>query len=67
MRKLLENYGGEKINNIEEGLKIADYVSLHMPLTSETKDLLNYSILKKMKKNSIIVNTARGGIINEKI
>ena len=36
-----------------------------MPFTPETKNLINYSILKKMKKNSIIVNTARGGIINE--
>jgi D-3-phosphoglycerate dehydrogenase len=36
-----------------------------MPLTSETKNLINYNVLKKMKKNSIIVNTARGGIINE--
>ena len=61
----IKKYGGLKINNIEDGLKIADYISLHMPLTSETKNLLNYSIFKKMKKNSIIVNTARGGIINE--
>ena len=36
-----------------------------MPLTNETKDLINYSILKEMKKNAFIVNTARGGIINE--
>ena len=54
-----------KINSIIDGLKIADYVSLHMPLTKETKNLINYSILKQMKKNAIIVNTARGGIINE--
>ncbi len=63
--KTIKNYGGVKINNIEDGFKIADYVSLHMPLTSETKNLLNYSVFKKMKKNSIVVNTARGGIINE--
>ena len=62
---IIENHGGIKINNIEDGLKIADYVSLHMPLTSETKNLLNYSVFNKMKKNSIVVNTARGGIINE--
>ena len=37
-----------------------------MPLTIETKDLINYSVLQKMKSSSIIVNTARGGIINEK-
>ena len=64
-KDVIEKHGGIKIDNIEEGLKNADYVSLHMPLTPETKDLINYSIIKKMKNNSIIVNTARGGIINE--
>jgi len=63
--KIIKDHGGIKVDHIEEGLKIADYVSLHMPLTKETKNLLNYSVFKKMKKNSIIVNTARGGIINE--
>ena len=62
---IIKNHGGIKVTNIEDGLKIADYVSLHMPLTAETKNLLNYSVFKKMKKNSIVVNTARGGIINE--
>jgi D-3-phosphoglycerate dehydrogenase len=64
-KDVIEKHGGIKIDNIEEGLKNADYVSLHMPLTPETKDLINYSIIKKMKNTSIIVNTARGGIINE--
>ena len=63
--KVIKEYGGIKIENIEDGLKIADFVSLHMPLTPETKNLLNYSVIKKMKNNAIIVNTARGGIINE--
>ncbi len=63
--KIVKKSGGIKVSSIIEGLKIADYVSLHMPLTKETKNLINYSILKQMKKNSIIVNTARGGIINE--
>ena len=63
--QIIKEHGGIKVSSIEEGLKIADYVSLHMPLTNETKDLLNYDIFKKMKKNSILVNTARGGIINE--
>ena len=62
---VIKNYGGIKVNDIEEGLMKADYVSLHMPLTHETKNLINYNVLKKMKKNSIIANTARGGIINE--
>ena len=63
--KIIKDFGGVKVKSISEGLKIADYVSLHMPLTNETKNLINYSILKEMKKNAIIVNTARGGIINE--
>ena len=63
--QIIKEHGGIKVSKIEEGLKIADYVSLHMPLTNETKDLLNYDVFKKMKKNSILVNTARGGIINE--
>ena len=63
--KIIKEFGGIKVDKIENGLKIADYVSLHMPLTNETKNLINYTALKTMKKNSIIVNTARGGIINE--
>jgi|TARA_B110001452_G_C15226092_1_gene424951 D-3-phosphoglycerate dehydrogenase / 2-oxoglutarate reductase len=62
---VIKKHGGVKIDNIEDGLKIADFVSLHMPLTPETKNLINYSVIKKMKTNAIIVNTARGGIINE--
>ena len=38
-----------------------------MPLTNETKNLINYSTLKEMKKNAIVVNTARGGIIMRSI
>tara|TARA_Y100000768_G_scaffold354280_1_gene307149 strand:- start:1238 stop:2197 length:960 start_codon:yes stop_codon:yes gene_type:complete len=63
--KIIREFGGIKVDKIEDGLKIADYVSLHMPLTNETRNLINYSVLKNMKKKSIIVNTARGGIINE--
>ena len=48
--KIIKDFGGIKVNRLEEGLKIADYISLHMPLTQETKNLLNYSVFKKMKK-----------------
>ena len=61
----IEKAGGEKIESLDEGLKICDYMSLHVPLTEKTKDLIKYSKLKIMKKESIIINTARGGIINE--
>ena len=63
--KIINNLGGKKVSSIDEGLKIADFVSIHMPLSDKTKNLFNYELIKKMKKNSIIINTARGGIINE--
>ena len=39
--KIIKEYGGIKVNTINEGLNIADYVSIHMPLNSETKDLID--------------------------
>ena len=43
----------------------SDVISIHLPLTKSTSNMFNYSLFKKMKKNSYIVNTARGEIINE--
>ena len=43
----------------------SDIISIHLPLTKSTSNMFNYSLFKKMKKNSYIVNTARGEIINE--
>jgi D-3-phosphoglycerate dehydrogenase len=46
-------------------VKIMDALSLHIPLNDETKNMINLDLLKTMKKNCIIINAARGGIINE--
>lgn len=43
----------------------ADLISFHVPLTSSTKDMIRYDQLKSMKEDAIVINTARGGIINE--
>ena len=64
-KEKIEKMGGKKIENLEEAVKSMDVISLHMPLTEKTKNLFNYELLKKMKKNCIIINAARGGIINE--
>ena len=61
----IENLGGKKVDNLEEAVKTMDVISLHMPLTDKTENLINYNLLKTMKKNCIIINAARGGIINE--
>ena len=63
--EMIEKFGGQKIENLDDGLKNCDYVSLHVPLNEKTKNLIDYSKLKNMKRDAIIINTARGGIINE--
>lgn len=48
---------------LEEVLSHADFLSLHMPVTSETKGMINKETLSFMKPNAILVNTGRGGLI----
>ena len=43
----------------------SDVISLHCPLTPETKDLFDLKTFKSMKKNALLINTARGGLIND--
>ncbi len=50
---------------LEEGLREADVVSVHTPLTPETKHLIDAKAIALMKKNAIIVNTSRGAVIDE--
>lgn len=50
---------------IEEVFKRADYISLHIPLTPETKNLIGERLLSMMKPTAYIINTARGSIIDE--
>ena len=52
--------------SIDEVLKTADYVTIHMPLTPETKDLFNAKSIAEMKNDAVVLNMARGGIVNEK-
>jgi D-3-phosphoglycerate dehydrogenase len=51
--------------DLETLLKASDYLSLHTPLTPETRHLINADALAKMKSSAIVVNTARGGLIDE--
>ena len=61
----VESLGGKKVENLKEAVKTMDAISLHIPLNNETKNMINLDLLKTMKKNCIIINAARGGIINE--
>lgn len=63
--ELLE-IGFKKIETLEEFFSKMDFISIHAPLTSETKNLVNEKILSCANPNLILVNTSRGGIVNEK-
>src|ERR1700733_3786333 len=52
----------EKVDDVYEG---SDFITVHMPMTDETKGMINTAAFAKMKKGVRILNCARGGIVNE--
>lgn len=62
----LENELGAKKMSLNSILKKSDIISLHLPLNSKTKNLLNEKALSQLKPSAILINTARGEIIDEK-
>ena len=52
--------------SIAEVCEVADFVTIHMPLNEETKNLFNADSISKMKSDAVVLNMARGGIVNEK-
>ncbi len=50
---------------IERVIAESDYISIHLPATPETKEIINAALLAKMKKSAIIVSVGRGEVINE--
>ncbi|MGZ3525440.1 MAG: phosphoglycerate dehydrogenase [Thermodesulfobacteriota bacterium] len=57
---------GVDLVSLEELLRRSDFISIHTPLTDETRNLVDKNAFTKMKKGVILINCARGGIINEK-
>ena len=61
----ITNLGARPVGDLEDILRKADYLTVHCPLTPETKDIIGEKELKMMKPTAYVFNTARGGIINE--
>src|SRR5215831_10436873 len=56
---------GVKLASLDEVIAKSDFVTLHVPLTADTKGLFGAATFGKMKKGSFLVNCARGGIVDE--
>ena len=63
--KFAAEHGLKRAASLDEIFASSDYISLHTNLTPETRDMISAKSFAKMKKGVIILNCARGGIINE--
>ena len=52
-------------HGLEPLLREADVISLHVPLTEDTRDMIDAVRLKRMRKDAVLLNAARGGVVNE--
>lgn len=60
------NLQHRRVNQLEDLLRVADVVTLHVPLTSVTKGMIGEKEIGLMKKEAILLNCARGGVVDEK-
>ena len=63
--RVVRDHGGQPVDSLQELLQRADIVTLHTPLTPETRHLINAKRLAQMRPNAILVNTCRGPVIHE--
>lgn len=62
---IISETGVERVHSLDQLLAVSDFISIHVPLTKETKNVFNFEAFSLMKETAILINTARGGIINE--
>lgn len=65
IQEYIENKEGFKFTDLDEILRESDYITIHTPLTNDTRNLFDYDKFKMMKNTAFIINCARGGIIVE--
>ncbi len=66
-KEYLAGFGCEKAETLESLLKTSDFVSLHTPLTPETRHMISEPQLKLMKNSAYLINTARGSVVDEPV
>lgn len=65
-KTVVEKFGGEYIEDLDDFWGKPDFITVHVPKTKDTVNMINKDTIAKMKKGVRLVNCARGGIINEK-
>jgi D-3-phosphoglycerate dehydrogenase len=56
---------GAQLVPLEDVLELADFISIHVPLTDETRDMVDAGALRRMKSSAFVVNASRGGVVDE--
>lgn len=64
-KEVVEKMGGEYVENLDDFWGKCDFITVHVPKTKDTINMINKTTIAKMKKGVRLVNCARGGIINE--
>lgn len=64
-REALSRGADAVLTDFRDGLPDADFVSLHVPLNAETRNMIDGQALGQMKSGAVLINTARGGIVDE--
>ncbi len=64
-QEVFDKLGVKRFHDFDEFLASVDFLSIHAPLTEETKHIINLQNLKKMKRTAFIVNTSRGPLVSE--
>ena len=62
---LKKEFGVEYYSSVEEVLGRSDYITLHVPLNKATKCLINDNSINSIKKGAVLINTARGDLVDE--
>jgi D-3-phosphoglycerate dehydrogenase len=65
LQQLPEEFATLTLGDLDTVIGQADFLSLHVPLTEQTRGLINKAVFRRMKRGSCIINTSRGGIVNE--
>ncbi|MBN1102296.1 MAG: C-terminal binding protein [Deltaproteobacteria bacterium] len=64
--RLLTEESGVEVSDLDTLLTESDYISIHAPLTPETRHMINHKAFHRMKKTAVLVNTSRGELVDEK-